>query len=226
MNFNLDPQMIVTVMVTYIVAITVHEFMHAWTAHMLGDDTAYHLGRISLNPAVHFDPLGFGMFLLIAVTGFGFAWGKPVPVNMYRLQPLGPFGKEGSMALVSLAGPLSNVVLALAGASSLAMGGAQLASTPFGQGLFTFVWLNLWLAAFNMIPIPPLDGYRVLLALVPAFWKPIIAGMERQGFGILLVVVFIAPSILRAMVDPVFSAFVRLMPEPVYSSLIRQLPGF
>ncbi len=201
-------------MVTYVIAITVHEFMHAWTAYQLGDDTAYQLGRISLNPAVHFDPLGFFMFLLIAVTGFGFAWGKPVPVNMYRLRPLGPLGREGSMALVALAGPASNVVLAFAGAMSLKLGGANLDGSALGQFLMTFISLNIGLAAFNMIPVPPLDGYRIMMALVPDYWKPILAGSERQGFGILLVIVFIAPALLTAMI------------RPVYTTLYRLLPGF
>jgi Zn-dependent protease len=208
----LDPVLIVTVMVTYIVAITVHEFMHAWTAYQLGDDTAYLLGRISLNPVVHFDPLGFLMFLLIAVTGFGFAWGKPVPVNTYRLRPLGRFGKQGSMAVVAFAGPLSNVVLALAAALTLQAGGAAMAGTLLEQGLFTFMRLNIFLAAFNMIPVPPLDGYRIMLALVPSYWQPIIAGMERQGFGILLVLIFIAPTLLRSMVLPIVTALFGLMP--------------
>jgi Zn-dependent protease len=209
-----DPQLILAVMVTYVIAITVHEFMHAWTAYQLGDDTAYQLGRISLNPAVHFDPLGFFMFLLIAVTGFGFAWGKPVPVNMYRLRPLGPLGREGSMALVALAGPASNVVLAFAGAMSLKLGGANLDGSALGQFLMTFISLNIGLAAFNMIPVPPLDGYRIMMALVPDYWKPILAGSERQGFGILLVIVFIAPALLTAMI------------RPVYTTLYRLLPGF
>lgn len=199
-------------MVTYVIAITVHEFMHAWTAYQLGDDTAYQLGRISLNPAVHFDPLGFFMFLLIAVTGFGFAWGKPVPVNMYRLRPLGPLGREGSMALVALAGPASNVVLAFAGAMSLKLGGANLDGSALGQFLMTFISLNIGLAAFNMIPVPPLDGYRIMMALVPDFWKPILAGSERQGFGILMVIVFIAPAMLTAMIRPVYTALYRLLP--------------
>ncbi|MFM9106152.1 MAG: site-2 protease family protein [Chloroflexota bacterium] len=211
-SLNLDPRLILTVMVTYVIAITVHEFMHAWSAYQLGDDTAYLLGRVSFNPVVHFDPIGFLMFLLIAVTGFGFAWGKPVPVNPYRLRPLGSLGREGSMAAVALAGPLSNVVLALAGAWSVQLGGPELRASAFGEALGTFIALNIGLAAFNMIPIPPLDGYRIMLALVPKFWQPKLAGMERQGFGILLVVIFLAPALLSAMVQPIFAALYRLMP--------------
>src|SRR5918996_3287263 len=121
---DLDPQFVIAILVTFVIAITVHEFMHAWTAWMLGDDTARHLGRISLNPAVHFDPVGALMFFLIALGLPGIAWGKPVPVNDFRLRPAGRFGRQGSMALVSLAGPLSNVVL-----GAIAAGILRLASS-------------------------------------------------------------------------------------------------
>ncbi len=207
-----DLRLIAIVMATYVVAITVHEFMHAWTAYQLGDDTAYHLGRITLNPVVHFDPIGFLMFLLIAVTGFGFAWGKPVPVNVYRLRPLGPLGREGSMALVALAGPVSNVVLAFAGALSLVLGGDAIRGTFAEYAITVFVVLNVGLAAFNMIPIPPLDGYRIMLALLPRWWQPVIAGLERYSFGILLLVIFVAPGVLADMVSPVYQALLSALP--------------
>lgn len=207
-----DLRLIAIVMATYVVAITVHEFMHAWTAYQLGDDTAYHLGRISLNPVVHFDPIGFLMFLMIAVTGFGFAWGKPVPVNVYRLRPLGPLGREGSMALVALAGPFSNVVLALAGALSLMLGGAAVQGTFAGYAISVFMALNIGLAAFNMIPIPPLDGYRIMLALLPRWWQPVIAGLERYSFAILLLIIFVAPGVLAEMVAPVWGALNAILP--------------
>lgn len=209
---QLDFRLIAIVMATYIIAITVHEFMHAWTAMQLGDDTAYHLGRVSLNPAVHFDPIGFIMFLLIAVTGFGFAWGKPVPVNTYRLRPLDRFGKQGSMAVVAFAGPLSNLVLAAAASLGLVLGGEAARSSMIGDALTTFIALNIGLAAFNMIPVPPLDGYRIMLAVLPKYWQPIVAGMERASFGILLLLIFIAPGILWAMIAPVRNLFVSLMP--------------
>jgi Zn-dependent protease len=210
-GFNLDPTRIAILMLAFVVAITVHEFMHAWTAYQLGDDTAYHLGRISLNPAVHFDPLGFIMFLFIAIAGFGFAWGKPVPVNTYRLRSFGRFGREGSMALVALAGPLSNVVLATAGALSLRLGGDAAAGSVLGVALETFVFVNVGLAAFNMIPVPPLDGYRIMLALVPRWWQPVIAGLERYAFGILLLLLFVGRDILSAMIDPVYGVLLRVV---------------
>jgi Zn-dependent protease len=210
-----DPRYVAVIVVTFLIAITVHEFMHAWTAWMLGDDTARLLGRISLNPAVHFDPIGALMFLLIALGFPGIAWGKPVPVNDYRLRPAGRFGRQGSMALVSLAGPLSNVVLgALAG-------GLLRFSASFGapldgvdEMLWIFMLVNFSLAAFNMIPLPPLDGSRILTAILPPFWRPVLAPLERYGIPILLLLLLfgrgIGSSIIGSIVEPVRSLLLRL----------------
>jgi Zn-dependent protease len=189
-----DPQRFVAVIVTFIIAITVHEFMHAWTAWMLGDDTARLLGRVSLNPVVHFDPIGALLFLLIALglPGIGIAWGRPVPVNDFRLRPAGRFGRHGSMALVSFAGPLSNVVLGaiaagiwrLSSSAGVRLGEAE-------QFLWVFIGVNFGLAAFNMIPLPPLDGSRILVALLPPFWRPVIAPLDRYGLPILFLLLII-----------------------------------
>ncbi len=210
-----DIQRAVFVLLSLVIAVTVHEFMHAWTAYQLGDDTAYHLGRISLNPAMHFDPLGFLMFLLIAIGLPAFAWGKPVPVNTYRLRSVGRFGQQGSMAIVALAGPFSNVVLALVGAVSFNLSSRFAPSESVASFLQTFVQINILLAAFNMVPVPPLDGYRLLVAFVPNFWKPVISGMERYGFGILLVLIFsglyLGANVIGAMVNPVSDLLNRLV---------------
>lgn len=205
---NFDPQYVVTIIVTFIIAITVHEFMHAWTAWMLGDDTARLLGRISLNPAVHFDPIGAFMFLLIAIGFPGIAWGRPVPVNDFRLRPLGRFGRHGSMALVSFAGPLSNVVLGAVAAAIMRVSSFTGASLgPLGDFLWIFMIVNFSLAAFNMIPLPPLDGSRILMALLPPFWRPVLAPLERYGIAILLVLLLLGggfgSSIIGAIINPV-----------------------
>src|SRR5215208_8480293 len=148
-----DPQKFVSIIVTFVIAITVHEFMHAWTAWKLGDDTARLLGRVSLNPVVHFDPVGAMLFVLIALGLPGIAWGRPVPVNDFRLRPMGRFGRQGSMALVSLAGPLSNVVLGAIAAAVLRLSSSS-GMPPGGamQFLEIFIAVNFGLAAFNMIP--------------------------------------------------------------------------
>jgi Zn-dependent protease len=207
---NIDPQVFVTYIVTFIIAITVHEFMHAWTASMLGDDTARFLGRVSLNPAVHFDPVGALMFVFIALGLPALAWGKPVPVNDRRLRPSGRFGRQGSMALVSLAGPFSNVVLGALAATILRV--APLAGVRLGvaeQFLWIFMIVNFSLAAFNMVPLPPLDGSRILAALLPPFWRPMLAQLERYGVPILLLILVfgrgLGGSIIGAITNPVLN---------------------
>jgi Zn-dependent protease len=210
-----DPRFIAALIVTFLIAITVHEFMHAWTAWALGDDTARLLGRISLNPAVHFDPIGTLMFLLIALGFPGIAWGKPVPVNDYRLRPVGRFGRQGSMALVSLAGPLSNVVLGAVGAAILRLSSAM--GTNLGaleQYLWIFIVVNFSLAAFNMIPLPPLDGSRILTAVLPPFWRPVLAPLERYGIPILFLLLLfgrgLGSSIIGGIIDPVRDLLMRV----------------
>jgi Zn-dependent protease len=212
---NFDPQQFATIIITFLVAITVHEFMHAWTASMLGDDTARLLGRISLNPAVHFDPVGALMFLLIAMGLPGIAWGKPVPVNDSRLRPLGRFGRQGSMALVSLAGPLSNVVLGAVAASILRFSsatGLELGSTQ--EVLATFMVVNFLLAAFNMIPLPPLDGSRILAAILPPFWRPVLASLERYGILLLFLLILLGrgmgSNLIGAIINPVRDLLMRV----------------
>lgn len=213
---SFDPRYFLIVVVTFLVAITVHEFMHAWTAWMLGDDTARLLGRISLNPAVHLDPIGALLFLLIALGFPAIAWGKPVPVNDSRLRPVGRFGRHGSMALVAFAGPLSNVVLGAAGAAILRVNAVL--RTDLGgiaEFLQIFVFVNFALAAFNMIPLPPLDGSRILAAILPPFWRPYLASLERYGFLILLALIFLGrgvggQSVISAITDPVLSLLIRV----------------
>lgn len=209
---QIDIEKVIMLMAAFVVAITVHEFMHAWTANYFGDDTARMLGRISLNPAVHFDPLGFIMFLFIAIGGFGFAWGKPVPVNDYRLRPLGKFGRRGTMAIIAFAGPLSNVALAFVGAWSVKLGSFGTMPTWWLQFLSIFISVNVGLAAFNMIPIPPLDGSKILAALVPEYWTPLLGQFQRVSFGIVLILIFFAPGVLGAMVYPVSDLIMRLLP--------------
>lgn len=210
-----DPQFFLALIVTFLIAITVHEFMHAWTASMLGDDTARLLGRISLNPAVHFDPVGALMFLLIALGFPALAWGKPVPVNDFRLRPAGRFGRQGSMAIVALAGPISNVVLgAVAAAALRGVSAAGTLPAPAEQFLQIFIVVNFSLAAFNMIPLPPLDGSRLLAALLPPFWRPILAPLDRYGILVLFLLILlggsIGSSVIGAMTQPVLQLLFRL----------------
>ena len=151
-----------------VLGISIHEFSHALSANMLGDPTAKHRGRLTLNPLAHFDPVGGIMMLVSSITGFGFGWGKPVPVNPYNLQ----FGPRVGMAITAFAGPFSNIVLATLLALPLRLAPATM--PPFvALGLFVAVQVNVALAVFNLLPVYPLDGFSVLrgmLAAIPARW--------------------------------------------------------
>jgi Zn-dependent protease len=177
---------------TLAIAFTVHEFAHAWTADQLGDDTPRRFGRLSLNPLVHLDPLGS---ILLVATGFG--WAKPVPINPYALRQR---SKAGTM-LVSAAGPFSNLILAI------------FASLPFQTGLLSptttsgsflptpsaflqeFIFINLILLFFNLIPIAPLDGEKVAEYFLPPKGQEFLLRIRPYGPMILLGLLFILPSL-------------------------------
>ena len=215
-NFSLNsPDVIFAMFSSFIIATTIHEFMHAWTAKALGDDTAERLGRITLNPVMHFEPFGLiGMFLIS--IGFGFiGWGKPVPVNPSRLRVLR--GKQQlGLGIVAFAGPISNVVQAGIGAGVLRIA-ASTGSTLGGLDFYLrwFILVNILLASFNMIPIPPLDGHKILMAILPNFWYPVLAPLERYGFMILLLLLFIGGSagysVIGGIINPVQSVLLRIM---------------
>jgi Zn-dependent protease len=161
-------------------AFPVHELAHAVVARYLGDDTGERLGRITLNPLAHLDPWGT---LLFALTGFG--WARPVPVNPYRLRG----DPRWSFALVALAGPASNLLLAVLFAALFRSFSAVAESGFIGNvaqvALVIAVQLNIFLALFNLIPVPPLDGSRLLAALLPEQGQIWMDQLERYGFLIL-----------------------------------------
>lgn len=189
--FGLDLTSFIAMIVAVLIAIDVHECCHAWVAAQMGDPTARDLGRVSLNPIVHLDPLGTLMIFLTALTGFGIGWGKPVPVDPYRLR----YGPRTGMGIVSLAGPLANLTT------------ATLLAIPFRLGLgilpdllveFLFIvsMVNIGLAIFNLLPVPPLDGYGVLMGILSSIRAPwayrssyTLARYERYGPMILLLVI-------------------------------------
>lgn len=196
---DVTAEVVLATMIALIVSTTIHEFCHAWSALKLGDPTAARLGRITLNPVAHFDPIGFiGMMML--ATGFvAIGWGKPVPVNPNLLRG----GRKG-MAITAAAGPLSNIVIATALVIPLRFGNVELVG--FGDVLVTrFIQVNLLLAAFNMIPIPPLDGSKILTGILPNFWYQYIAPLERYGFVILLVMILFGGRMLSDMYSPVYN---------------------
>jgi len=147
-----------------VLSISIHEFAHAWSAYELGDNTARGLGRLTLNPIKHFDPLGALMILFMAFAGWGIGWGKPVPVNPYNLRTNPRVG----MGLTSAAGPFSNLVLATLFAIPLRLWSGGLPD-PLVAFLWAMVYVNIGLALFNLIPLPPLDGFHVVQGIIGTF---------------------------------------------------------
>jgi len=214
-----DPERVlpaaIVVVIMLVVGFPVHEFSHALAAYRLGDGTAKLFGRLTLNPIAHFDPVG-GILLAVTFLGsaasggaFGFGWAKPTPVNPMNLR----YGRRGE-AIVAAAGPISNLVLAAAAAIPLRYLYANPQLVPQVGLLFDilsyFVLINLVLMLFNLIPIPPLDGSKVLFAFLDRRTeyqvRPI---LERYGFFILIFLFFLPPggSIGGRILFPILDAF-------------------
>ena len=196
-----------------LIALTLHEFAHAYAAYRYGDDTAKQLGRLSLNPLRHLDPLGTIMIFLVH-----FGWAKPVPVNPYRLK-----NPRKDMLWISAAGPLANILLALASGLLLrllfAFNGTPGSSTGTVMELLIFMvimslQINLALAIFNILPIAPLDGSKILSGLLPAGFTNIIGVLERYGPFVLIGLIIIGRvtdlSILGRLIWPFVDYFSKL----------------
>ena len=203
---------IIVVAIMLLIGFPVHEFSHALAAYRLGDSTARFMGRLSLNPIVHFDPLGgilLGLTFIASQGSFGFGWAKPTPVNPRNLEG----GRYGE-AIVAAAGPISNLVLAIAAAIPL----RYIIATPSIAEqipflliyiLLIFVNINIVLMVFNLFPIPPLDGSKVLFSFLPPQvawrWRPV---LEQYGFVVLLLLFFVPPgdSIGARILIPIIDA--------------------
>lgn len=192
----LDLSTIIIVFAALVVSITLHEAMHAFTGHWLGDDTAYREGRISLNPFRHVDP--FATILLPMITLILFKVpllaAKPVPFNPARVK----FDEFGA-AMVGLAGPLTNLLLALSTAGII-----NLFQGVLGPGVLNvlaiFLAVNIGLFVFNMVPIPPLDGSRLLYAFAPEPVQNFMASLERVGIMIVFGLVLLVPAFIGLIV--------------------------
>ena len=169
-------------------SLSVHEFSHGLAAYAVGDKTAKYSGRLSLNPLAHLDPFG-----AICLFLFGFGWAKPVPVNPWNFK-----NKKGGMILTALAGPFSNFLLAfIAMVIYTLLGGLGFSSASFGFTLasvfyelaYYMIMINLGLGLFNLIPIPPLDGSKVLTAILPERTYFKLMDYERYGFIILIILI-------------------------------------
>jgi Zn-dependent protease len=196
--FARDPVVAIGVLIALVIGITFHEFSHALVADVLGDRRPRALGRVSLNPLRHIEPVGALMFVIA-----GFGWGRPVPVNVYALRQ-----GERSMALVSAAGPLANAVVATTVAIPLRLlAGVDTGDSVVTGALFWVVYLNFVLAIFNLVPIPPLDGYRFALTFLPPRYAYRIQRYEQYGFLALIGLVILSAA--NSPIDPlglVFSA--------------------
>lgn len=189
---GLDAATLITKLIILLIAFPVHEFAHAWTANYFGDDTPRLQGRLTLNPLAHLDVMGS---LMLLVAWFG--WAKPVMVNPYALRRRSP----AAPMLVSLAGPMSNFLLAILAAIPFRLG---LVTTQFAQNSFLpslsqflqlFILINLLLMFFNLIPLAPLDGEKILDYFLPAQWARWLEDIRPYGPVLLLLILFVGPMV-------------------------------
>jgi len=180
---HLDTSYLLVIIVSILISLVIHEFMHAWVGHQLGDTTAQEEGRLTLNPLSHIDPLMTIALPIITLIAFGapVLAAKPVPFNPWRVK----WGDYGS-ALIAAAGPLSNLALAFIGAL---LAKYIIISGFFYDALGVFVVLNVALFVFNLLPIPPLDGSRVLYAFAPESLRRIMEQLEPIGLFIIFALV-------------------------------------
>lgn len=205
----MDPVYIAVVLAIVLVSLTIHEAAHAVTANQLGDSTARLLGRISLNPIVHIDPIGTILLpLLAAASGLPIlGWAKPVPVNMSRLRD-----PRRDFMIIAAAGPASNILLGVLGSliyGVLPAAGLAIAGVEVSAVLRLFIGINIWLAVFNLVPVPPLDGGNVLAGLLPSDAALVFDRLRPYGFLILYALLF--TGILRQMIGPPANFLMRLL---------------
>jgi len=207
--------MLITYAIILLTAFPVHEFAHAWVADRYGDNTPRANGRLTLNPLAHLDPLGS---LMMIIAGFG--WAKPVPINPYVLQRHSP----AATMWVSLAGPMSNLLMAIIGAAFFRIGLVSISDITFVSGeilpniplfLFLFIRVNLWLMLFNLIPLFPLDGEKVLDYFLPPAAARVLENIRPYGPIILMGILFLLPmvgiDVIGKVIQPAFSFLTGLL---------------
>jgi len=180
---------------TLIMSVVIHEVSHGYAAEILGDPTARLQGRLTLNPLKHLDPVGSIIIpILTSLTGFTFGWAKPVPYNPYNLR-----NQKWGELVVAAAGPLANIFLALVFGLLIRSVGATL-SVAFVNIASTIVIINLMLAIFNLIPVPPLDGSKILWAFLPYRFRQVRESMERHSFLFVIIIVFAVWEFLSPLI--------------------------
>ena len=201
MLFRLQPEVLALLIPVLLFALVFHEFSHGWVAYKLGDPTAKHQGRLTLNPFSHLDPFGSLMILFV-----GFGWAKPVPVDSrYLANP------RVDMMKIAFAGPASNLLLALISGILIRMTGYM---GPLTSMLILFTQINISLAVFNMIPIPPLDGSQIFSGLMIRKNPNLVMQLQMYGpqilMGLILFGMFTGVSIIWAFMRPFVSLFMFL----------------
>jgi len=215
LNFLPSPPQLITYIIILLTAFPVHEFAHAWTANYFGDTTPRANGRLTLNPLAHLDPIGALLMILV-----GFGWAKPVPINPYILQRR----SHAAPMLVSLAGPMSNLLMAIIGSAFFRLGLVSTSGIGMLPGeilptiplfLYIFISVNLFLMLFNLIPLFPLDGEKVLDYFLPPSGVRFLESIRPYGPMILMLVLFVLPligiDVIGKVIQPVFSLFTRLL---------------
>lgn len=188
------PELFLLLAVPLLYSVIAHEVAHGWCARLFGDDTAQRHGRLTLNPLPHVDPVGLLMLFLV-----GFGWARPVPVNYANLHPA-----RAGVFCVALAGCATNILIATLALAALQ---ARLVSPEsiLGLALPIVARINIILGAFNLIPIPPLDGSKIVMSLLPPEAQRSFAGLERYGFLLLILLLF------SGLLDPVIRVMERLV---------------
>ena len=212
---NVDWAFVATILAVLVPSVILHEVSHGFVANLLGDDTAKRAGRLTLNPIPHIDPFGTVILpLILSLSGFGaFGFARPVPVTVGRLR-----NPRQHSLYVSLVGPAVNIVLAVGAAVVLRV--FFTVETPVGRFvedstaadvLVTLGIINVILAAFNLIPLPPLDGSAVVERLLPASWWPTWLKIRQYSMGVLILIVLLVPGLLSRVFEPAIDLWANLL---------------